>query len=353
MIANMIASVPKILLEERMEGAIASMLLSIVAGLLLIYLFIRFFHAFPGKDFPELLKEYLPRWMYFPYLLLLVFFWYTAGLITLVTYSFMLKRFLTPDMSLVWIVSSFLIFISFGILMNSKHVLFTVENVLVFSLPVIVFLIIKAYSSQEFKWDFVREAIMYMNRLPSYSAFSASFYTFMGIINIIVFNRVFSIKMKRVTWKQLSALGIAGSAILFTTYFVPIGLNGFEKINELVYPAVTTSDSLRMKYGIIERVLYLFLPFFLAITFLSLLIHWHVAIEVSKNAIWFKRFQWKKNNLTPYLFVAIFWLAAIQMVTYLTEYQLMIYTSYFFNMQPFFGLLFIITFWYIIRRARA
>jgi hypothetical protein len=108
-----------------------------------------------------------------------------------------------------------------------------------------------------------------------------------------------------------------------------------------------------MKYGIIERVLYLFLPFFMAITFLSMLIHWHVAMEIFKNILWFKRFKRKTFNLTPYLYMAAFWLVTFKLVTYLTEHQLLVYTGFFFNILPPLAILFFCTFWYISRRAKA
>lgn len=352
MIANMISAVPKILLQERMTGAVISILLSIVFGLVLVYIYVNFFNRFPGKDFPQLLKEYTPSWVYFPVILLIASVWFTGGLITLITYTFMLKRFLTPDMSIMWIATSFLIVISFGVLMHSQNILYTLENVLVFSLPIIMFIVMKAFTSDQFEWDFVGEAIMYINKLPSYSAFSASFYVFVGITNIIIFNRVFTHKKQSVTWKQLGFVGMTGTFVLFTAYFVPIGLNGFEQIQNLVYPAISSSDTLRMRYGVIERVLYLFLPFFLAISFLSLLVHWHVAIEACKNLIWFKRFKWKEVNLTPYIYLIAVWVITLILVKSLSEYTLLLYSSYFYKILPSLTLLFFIIFWFIKRRAK-
>ncbi|WP_212951839.1 GerAB/ArcD/ProY family transporter [Siminovitchia terrae] len=352
MTANMISAVPKILLDHRMAGTIVSILLSVIFGLILFYINGNFFNQFPGKDFPALLKEYAPSWMYWPFTLLIASVWFAAGLMTLITYSFMLKRFLTPDMPITWIASSFLIVISFGILMNTKSVLYTVENVLIFSLPLVLFLIYKSFSSEQFEWDFVREAIMHFNHLPNYSAFSAASFIFAGVSNMIIFNRAFTQTKTRVTWKQMSIIGSVGTLVLTALYLSPIGLNGFEKIEHLVYPAISTSDTLRMKFGIIERVLYLFLPLFLAISFLNLLIHWHVAIETCKNVIWFKKFEWKKNNLTPYLYLIIFWIITLILVNALSEYTLLLYSRYFYNLIPPLTLLFFFSFWFIKRRAK-
>lgn len=353
MTANMISAVPKILLNERLNGAIPSMLLSVIFGFIIVYSFVKFFNKFPEKGFPELLKEYAPSWFYYPFLTFIIAFWFVGGLITLITYSFMLKRYLTPDMSLLWIASSILIFVSFGILMNTKTVLNTVENILFITIPVIIYMMIKPFFSDQFEWDFVREAIMHTNHLPNYSAFSASSFVYVGVMNIIIFNRAFTQKKRRLTWKQLLLIGVTGISVLSAAYFIPIGLNGFNHIDHLVYPAITTSDTLRMKYGLIDRLLYLFMPFFLAISFLSMLIHWHVAIETCKDFIWFKRVQWKKMNLTPYLYLAVFWMITLKLITALSEYKLLLYSSYFFNAVPFQIIIFLLVCWFIKRRAKA
>lgn len=352
MAANMISAVPKILLDQSMKGAVVSMLLAIFFGLILIYINGNFFNQFPGKDLPALLKEYTPSWMYLPFTMLIAFIWFAAGLMTLVTYSFMLKRFLTPDMSVTWIAVSFLIIVSFAVLMNTKSVLYTMENVIFFTMPIVIFIVFKAFFSEQFEWDFVREAVMHFNHLPNYNAFSAASFVFVGMSNIVILNRAFTHKSTRVTWKHLFLIGTIGTAVLATIYFVPIGLNGFENIDDLVYPAITTSDTLRMKYGIIERLLYLFLPLFLAISFLNLLIHWHVAIESCKNIIWFKRFEWKKTNLTPYLYLIVFWMLTLMLVRSLSEHTLLLYSKYYYNLIPPFSLLFFISLWFIKRRAK-
>ncbi|WP_129727353.1 GerAB/ArcD/ProY family transporter [Ectobacillus funiculus] len=148
MVANIVACVPKILLEARTKGAIVSMILALIMGSIVTYIIAYFFNKFPGKGLPELLKEYTSKWIAIPLLMLLTVGWFSAGLTTLINYSFLLKRFLTPDMPLQWIISIFLCFISFGILMSSKSVLYTVEAVLVFNIPLVVLIMTKAYTSE-------------------------------------------------------------------------------------------------------------------------------------------------------------------------------------------------------------
>ena len=351
MVANIVACVPKILLEARTKGAIISMILALIMGSMVTYIMARFFNKFPGKGLPELLKEYIPKWVAIPLLMLLTVGWFSAGLTCLLNYSFLLKRFLTPDMSIQWIVSIFLCFISFGILMSSKSVLYTIETVLVFNIPLVFIIMIKAYTSEGMEWDFVKESVMYIYHIPSYSAFSASLFPTIGAGNLIIFNRVFT-KKQRITWSQLGLIFFILTGNLATTYFVPIGYSGFEYIDRILYPWVRTSDAMRLDFGFVERVLFIFLTLYLAVSFLSILMHWHVVIELLKKVIWLKRFKWKERNLTPYLFIGVFWFISLPTSSYLTEYQLTLYTGYFFNSLPAFLISTLFMFWFINRRAK-
>ncbi|MFB9760186.1 GerAB/ArcD/ProY family transporter [Ectobacillus funiculus] len=350
MVANIVACVPRILLEARTKGAIVSMILALITGSIVTYTIARFFNKFPGKGLPELLKEYTPKWIAIPLLMLLAIGWFSAGLTTLINYSFLLKRFLTPDMPLQWIASIFLCFISFGILMSSKSVLYTLEAILVFNIPLVILIMIKAYTSEGMEWDFVKEAIMYIYHTPSYSAFSAALFSSIGAVNLIIFNRVFT-KKQRMTLLQLGIIFFTLIGNLATTYFVPIGYIGFYHLDRVVYPWVFTSDALRLEFGFIERVLFIFLVLYLAVSFLSILIHWHVVIELLKKMIWLERFKWKEHNLTPYLFVVVFWFISLQTSSYLTEYQVTLYTSYFLNCLPAFLIATFLVLWLIKRRA--
>ncbi len=351
MVANVVASVPKILITYRTEGAIVSIIVAFFSGLVFCYLCTRFFNLFPGQGLPDLTKKYLPNWLSFTTILGIAITWYIAGLITLVTFSFLLKRFLTPDMPLPWITTTFLLFISYGIWMNSRSVLYTIETVLLCCLPFIAVITLKSYTTPLLKWDFIKESLMHFYHPPHFSTVAAATYLLLGGFNLIVFNRLFKDK-QRINWKNMLLIGGVAGSVLFTTYFVPIGMLGFDAVGDIVYPWITTSDTLRIEFFIVERILYIFLLLYLAISFLSVLIHWHVALELLNSIICLKKMKWRKQNLTPYLFVGLFWLGSLKTVTYLTEYELLKYTSYFLNyllcsFAVMFGL-----FWFIKRRAK-
>lgn len=351
MVIHIVTVVPNILFEAKTDGAVLSIAFALIAGIVITYGLASVFTRFPGKGYPELLKEFVPKWVSFPLLLLTSLIWFTAGLITLVTYSFLLKRFLTPEMPLIMIVSLLLLFISFGIIMKSKSVLYTVEIILLLNIPFIIFIFAKMYTGEGMVWDFAKEAMMYVGQPPDYSAFAAATFTFLGSANLVIFNRLFTSKQK-MTWKQAIALGVIGGGILFTSYFIPIGFQGFNNIDSLVHPWFLTADSIRMKYGFIERVLFIFLNLNLSISFISILVHWHVAVELLKSIIWFERLKWKGYNMTPWLFVAIFWTGSLIVVPYLTEYQNKLYTKYALNVFFPFILFLLLVLFFIKRRAK-
>ncbi|WP_062356868.1 GerAB/ArcD/ProY family transporter [Bacillus kwashiorkori] len=349
-VTNMIANVPRILLLERLNGAIPSIFLAIGAGVFITYIILKFFNKYPGKALPELLDRATPKWFNKLFLAYISVIWFSAGLITLTTCSFMIKRYLTPDMPLMLIILYFLLFFTYGIFMRTKNILYAIEIILVVTVPFVLFIIYKAFSSPYYQIDFVKEAIMYMNVFPSYDAFTASLYLFLGIANLIIFNRVFTKKIT-VNWKHLLSIGgIVGSALIIT-YIVPIGINGFEHVDQIIYPTVTAADSLKMTFGIVDRVVFLFVTILLIMAFLSTLIHWHVAINVVTNVIYIKKFKWKNINLTPHLFIGLFWLASFYMIPYLSEYQLLKFTNIFLNSLPLFFILLFSVFWIITRRV--
>lgn len=352
MLANLVASVPRILLVQSSNGAILSMILGTIAGLFVTIITIRFYAAFPGQDLMELLKQHTPGWFSSGALIYFAVNWYIAGLITLVTFTFIIIRFLTPEMSLRTIILSLLAVIAGGILIKTKSVLYMVEVVIVLFCPFIFLLLAKSMFNNAFEFDYVRVAVMHIYEMPSYSAFTASAYLFIGIVNLAVFNRFFQ-KKKPVGFLPFLFIGAVGFFLLAVTYFVPIGIAGFDEIERLIYPWISTSDSVRMKFGLIERLVFVFLLVFLAIAILSTVLHWHGASKLLESAFRLKRFKWRGHELSPFLFTILFWITACLAIVQLTENQLFKFTSYFFNSLPIFFSFSIFVFMIIRKRAKA
>ncbi|MDI7742024.1 GerAB/ArcD/ProY family transporter [Lysinibacillus fusiformis] len=351
MVANIIASVPTILLQYHKDGSVSSMALAVVTGTILVTIYTRFFNAFPGMTLPDLLMKTTSKWFYKPFIFFLALMWFVAGLITLVTFIFLLVRYLTPEMP-VFQISLLLIFsIIFGCFMKTERVLYTIELILLITFPLILFIFYKAYTSKSIEWDFVKEAALYVNQLPNVNSFASCFFLFLGVANLFIFNRFFT-KKQNFKWMHIAFIGIISTLTLFTTYFIPIGFNGFENIDDLVYPWITTSDSLRMEFFMIERVLFVFLLFYLGIAFLSILIHWHVSIEFLKYVFKLEEIKFRGFNLGKYIPILFFIAVSLLFVRVMNEYKLFRISIYFYNTLIIFFPLLIILFFYIKRSMK-
>lgn len=352
MIENIIAPVPRILLLESKNGAIIAMIIAIIVGLAVTYIIVTMMNQFPDKGFPELLKAYTPKWFSYPILLFMALTWYVAGLITLMSFTYMLLRFLEPKMSVFLTLVSLLLVVIFGVMLKTRSIAATTEIILILTVPILFFLFIKAYTSPEINIDFIKVALMHANRFPSYDAFSSSLYIFMGGINIIIFNRYF-IKKQVLDFKRLFIIGSIGIFILITTYFIPIGFNGFDEIGKFAYPWVSTSDTIRMKFGIIERVIYIFLISYLLISSIAIIIYWHITIQLLGSIIYFKHFKWKETNLTPYVFIILIVSPTIWIIKVFTDYQVNKLAIAFYNTLPILYFLIIISLIAIKRGAKS
>ncbi|WP_153731399.1 GerAB/ArcD/ProY family transporter [Sporosarcina obsidiansis] len=333
MVANIIASVPRILLGKSEGGAILTMIMALFFGVLINWLLIRTFSSFPGKSLPQILDLYVSKWVSLPALFTLGVVWYTAGLQTLISYVDLLLRFLTPEMSVYTIFATFVLVISFGMVMQSRNVLSTLEVVFVMLLPLAIYFLVKIYFNEQLNWDHVKVAVMYIDHPPNYTVFAAASYLFVGAFDIIVFNSLLKKKMV-FGFKQAAIVLLLGTFTLITTYFVPIGILGFDKIEDIIYPWILTSDSVRMKFGVIERVIFIFLLIFLAIAFLNIMIHWHVSFKLFKHIFQLDKLQSRKKNIAKSVIIVIFWAAALFITIQVTEYDLFLYSIYFFNIMP-------------------
>lgn len=351
MVANIIASVPGILLHYYKEGSVISMIFAVAAGVIIVTIYTKFFLLYPGKTLPELLEKTTSKWFYLTFVFILAVVWFVAGLITLVTFTFLLIRYLSPEMPIFQISLTLILPVIFGSLMKTDRVLYTVEMIFIVTSPLIFFIFYKAYSSKNLNWDFVMEAVLYINQLPNWHSYAASFFLFLGVANLFIFNRYFKGK-QTFGWKEITIIGFVSVATLFTTYFIPIGINGFEGINDIVYPWIATTDSIKVDYFIIERILFMFLLFYLGIAFLSILIHWHVSMQFLQFVFKLEKIKYKEKNIGIFLPLPFFIGISLFLVRQLTEYQLFRYTSYFYNGMAVIFPSMILLFLYIKRRMK-
>ncbi|MDZ5470161.1 GerAB/ArcD/ProY family transporter [Bacillus sp. 31A1R] len=320
MLANITVFTPKLLLEKRTNGMIGSLIIAVILGITFLWIITKIFIKFPGRGLPELLESYTPKWFAKLYLLGAGLTWYVAGITTLIGYSFLSKRYLNPDMSLTMIVSIFLVVITFGILMKSQKVLYALEFALALCAPIIIVIIIKASFSDSMNWEIARMPFTYYRNLPSYETISVAMFSVLGYINISIFNREWK-KPQKLKIGPIAGIGLLAFINLLTTTLIPIGFNGIDGVGDIVYPWIFTSDSIRMEFFFLERVFIMFLLLYLVISLISMVIHWHVGFQFLMGFSTFPFIKWKKHQLGKYVYIAFFWIASIQIVNRIPEFQ--------------------------------
>lgn len=280
MLINTIVYVPRVLIEARYHGAITAIIIAIPLGSLLAFLFYRGMRSFPGLGIPEIFKQYLPAYLRFPILVFLGIMWFAAGSIVVVAFSHITLRFLNPNASLTNMVLCFVLVGCWTATFSSSAILFGLEIILLIALPIQGFIIYKAFQNEAFDWNAVLAMSEYVLVIPSWDTLSAATYLFTGYISISLFNRLFEWK------KQLHyfwIIPIAGIIISFNTFFIPIGILGTLAVDDYLDIWVNTSDSLRMQYGLIERVLFLYLFLYIGLSLIFITTCWHVGTELVKS----------------------------------------------------------------------
>ncbi|WML39272.1 GerAB/ArcD/ProY family transporter [Neobacillus sp. OS1-2] len=281
MLVNVIIFVPKILIQYRYEGAVMGVLIAIPIGVALNYLYSKAINKFPEQGLPEILAHSKHRWLKMLHFGSSQLIWFSAGLITLVGFIDILARFVNPEMPKLVFLVIYLAALFLIIQFPTERVMYFLEIVLFLNTPLIGFIIFKAFTNEYLIWDSILEVSTYIFVKPSLKSIAAATYCFAGYANLIIFNRVIKGKLK--IWNFI-AIFILGTFNLFTTFFIPIGFHGSDGAQEYLYPWISTADSLRMVYSPIERVIFLFLMFYMSISLMSVAVHWHVAYELIKGS---------------------------------------------------------------------
>nr|WP_211184382.1 GerAB/ArcD/ProY family transporter [Paenibacillus lemnae] len=278
---NLVNFVPRILIGDRFDGAVMGVMLAIPIGMLFMYLFVRMITKFPGQGFPEIFAKYLPGWLGKLILFLLAFVWFSASSVTLVGFMDVTGRYISPDVSPYTILIGFLAVVCLGARRSSESILYALEIILFIMVPLIVYMTYRAISSPYFQWDAVKQVLTYFWTAPTLTSVAAATYIFSGYANVVIFNRVFQKLRVRHYW----AIALIGGMTAVMAMLAPVGFLGAEGAGFHVYPAFSTVDSLRIRYFIIERMIYIFYVVYLCLSLVNSIIHWHVAKEMVLGAI--------------------------------------------------------------------
>ncbi|RSK26218.1 hypothetical protein EJF36_04735 [Bacillus sp. HMF5848] len=344
MLSNVVAYIPKILIENRLDGSVMAIGVASVLGFSLLFWHVKLIAKFPNKTILEIMEGRINMPVTVVVSFLYGLLWLVAGLVTVVAFSTITKRFINPEIPEEGIAALFLILVCAGALLESKRVLYMLEVVLVLNLPFLVLLFIKAYANNYFQWDAVRTVLTHYADIPSWYTLSAAAYTISGFINIMIFNSGF----KELKPKFIYLVPLVAIANLFTTLMVPIGFHGVDGVEDYNYIWITTSDALRFEFGFVERVVFVFLLIYISISLMSVIIHWHVAVEFFKSHLP----KIKKNNKPriQYVIVLVFSGITILVIHYFNENTILILTKLWLSLLIPFGLLANILLTYLVRK---
>ncbi|ANA79895.1 hypothetical protein C7121_07970 [Paenibacillus glucanolyticus] len=273
---NLINYVPRILIQDRFDGALISILIAIPIGSLLLYTFTKLIQKFPGEGLPEIFNSMMPAWISGVLLVLYGLGWYFSSVITLVSFVDITNRYVSPDVSPIIVLIGFLVVVALSARLDSESILYALEMILYMTVPIIMYMAWRVFSNPYYSWDAVRQIITHLWDIPNYRTVAAATYIYTGYINMVVFNRIFH----KFRVKHIWSIVIVSILTLAVSIFAPIGLLGAAGAGEHVYPAFSTADSLRIRYFIIERMIYVFYVVYMCLSLVNSIVHWHVGKEL-------------------------------------------------------------------------
>lgn len=282
MIVNVFIFVPQILIQDRFRGSVTAVLVSVPIGMALMYAFLKSMSKFPEKGLPYILDTLFPRWISRIMCILFASIIMSAGMITMLSIADTSIRYINPDTPFPIGVFMFLIVVCMAASHRTKQVLFLIEMILLLDVPLILFIIVKAYWNNSYNWDAVGAVAMSFNHPPTWTSLSAATYIFSAYTNQIVFNKSFK---QPVSPRWVWFFGPIGIGVLLSSFTIPIAFQGADGVSDYIYPWLITADSMRVELGFIERVLPIFLLLYASISLGSIFIHWHVALDLVRETL--------------------------------------------------------------------
>ncbi|KKC47326.1 GerAB/ArcD/ProY family transporter [Paenibacillus sp. D9] len=273
---NLMLYVPAVLLENRLNGAVSSLIVALVIGTLLAYASTSALSKFPGLGLPEILRLFLPEWLVKTLLPVYAFMWFFASSFALIGFTLLMNRVLTPDQP-AWNLYLILgLLCVYGATRSALTILYLLEITMLLVAPLVLLILFKGVRSPDLSWDAIYTIAQYVNRFPTLSSVGAGTFIFTGYINMAIFNRV---NPPNFRLKGRWIIPATGTLILLATFFLPIGFHGTMGVERYLYVWTQTADSMTMRYGFIERVVFVFLFLYLGLSLMYAITGWNQSME--------------------------------------------------------------------------
>ncbi|WP_276352343.1 GerAB/ArcD/ProY family transporter [Cohnella caldifontis] len=281
LLINTIFFVPRLLMNERFNGSIMSVALGIVYGSVCAIIFVLSMNQFPGEGLPEILKRYVPDWIRVPSLLFLGGMFAIAGSLILIAFSMVTLRFLSPETNPAVMLLCYCGLGCFAACFRPSAILNINEIVLLVNFPFIFYIMYKSVTSRDIDWDSIQVLSDYALKPPNLIAFAAATYPFTGYLKLVLYNRIF----KKLKIKHLWLIPLTGLLVMLSSFLSPVGLLGVDSVGEYLYTWISTADTLRMQFGFIQRVVFLFLFIYIGFSLLYITTCWNIYVNFVTDAI--------------------------------------------------------------------
>ncbi|CAM3739390.1 hypothetical protein COLU111180_06005 [Cohnella lubricantis] len=279
---NIMLFVPHILVKDRFDGAVMSLLAAIAIGSLIAIVNAWCFQQFPQMGLPEILDQHLPKVLSLPLIAFTALTWMSGGIFVVYSFTRTMGIFFNPEMNEYLFLFIMVMACLFAGSRSSRSVQFALEVLLLLCAPLGLFILFKTTTDRLVSWDAMRVIAGYVRHPPSFRSVAAATFLFSGYLNMQIFNRLnppgFRLKHR---W----LIPLLGASFAFFTFFIPIGFHGTIGVDQYMYLWSVTADSMVLKYGFVQRVVYLFLLVFSILSLMFVMNTYHCAMEMFK-ACW-------------------------------------------------------------------
>lgn len=278
MLINTIIFVPQILIANQRNGLVLGLVISTVLSSIMTFLFVKALQRFKDQTLTHILLAHVPKWISIVLIVYLGYMWFIAGGIVLISFTNLVKRYILPDMPNQTLLAAMLIAVFWCASQRTRTIMYLLEIVLITNIPFILLILYKSVMTDYMNWYTVWNVVSdYFDKLPNAKVISAATYLFTGYINMAVFNKESEGKFRP---RLLGLIPLVGLFTLMTTVLIPIGYHGSEGAAQYVNVWVSTADSIRIEFGIVERVIYVFLLLYLNLSLLFATVTWHVGSRI-------------------------------------------------------------------------